>query len=101
VTAVGADLPPLSAEVVGEDEVLGDAADNVIRSDPAARERAARIVERHAWLRDMIDPAAWSVFLDLDALTTERWADLAVLLVRFGFEQGRRFPVEPGEGSGS
>jgi hypothetical protein len=92
-------LPPLTPEVAGDEELLGAAVDNVVRSDCVARRRAREIVEHHGWLGEAVDPEAWGLFLEIEARTNERVADLLVVIARWAFEEGRRHPL-PAAGEG-
>lgn len=87
------ELPTLDLMTVSDDEALGALVDTIVRQDPVARDRATDIDQHQRWLRCVADPEAWKLVLEIDARTNERWADLAVVLVKWGFEQGRRFPL--------
>lgn len=95
------ELPRLDPDLVADDLALGDAADKVILLDPVARRRATEIAEHLAWLRACVDPDTWKLVLEIDARVTERWADLALALVRYGFNEGRRCPLRTSEGASS
>jgi hypothetical protein len=90
VTAVGADLPPLSAEVVGDDDQLGEAVDDLIRRDRVASERTKDIIMLTEVVRDAVDPEGWRLVLEWESRSNERWADLAVVLARWAFNEGVR-----------
>lgn len=87
------ELPTIEPSTVEDDEALGAVVDAVIAADPVARERATSIDQHQRWLRCVADPDAWKLVLEIDARTNERSADLAVVLVRWGFDQGRRCPL--------
>lgn len=91
------ELPALEPLIVEDDEALGSIVDVVIRGDLVARTRATDLADHHEWLRRSVDADIWKLVLEIEARVNERWADLAVVLTRWGFEQGRRFPIAPQE----
>lgn len=86
------ELPTLDLMTVSDDEALGALVDAVVRLDPVARDRATAIDQHMRWLRCAVDADTWRLVVEIEARTNERWADLAVVLVKWGFEQGRGFP---------
>ena len=87
------ELPTLDPSVIEDDQALGAMVDTIVRLDPVAQRRAADIHEHRVWLRCAVDADVWKLVLEIDARTNERWADLAVVIARWGFEQGRRCPA--------
>ena len=88
------ELPTLSPELVEDEEALAEVVDVMVRLDPKARRRAAEINEHMAWLRCAVDPATWTLALEIDARATERWSELVVVIARWAFEHGRRHPMK-------
>ena len=43
-----------------------------------------------------MEPVAWAEILRLDELSTARWADLTIVLVKWAFEAGRQVGREEG-----
>ncbi len=85
-------LPALTADVIDDDELLADAVDAYIAANPLARERQAEIDFRREVLRLLphdTDGMTWGYFVQLDELVNERWADLALDLVRLGYAAGK------------
>jgi hypothetical protein len=94
------ELPALDPSIVDDDEMLGAVVDVVIRGDFVARTRATDLADHYEWLRRSVDKDVWKLALEIESRTNERWADLAVVLTRWGFEQGRRFPIASQERGG-
>jgi len=67
----------LTLDVIEDDEQLEAWADDFIR-------------------RDALDADTWRLAVEIDARVTQRWSDLASVLVRYGFEAGRRHPCFQG-----
>jgi hypothetical protein len=91
--------PVLDPAIVEDDELLGGAVDALILADPVARERAEQIAMHQGWLRSMVDPDVFRLVLEIEARLNERWADLSVVIARWAFEQGRRFPLPKNGGA--
>ena len=87
------ELPTLDASIVEDDDALAEAVDAVIAADPQAQERAAAVNMHMGWLRAAVDADTWKLVLEIEARSNERFADLAVVIARWAFEQGRRFPI--------
>jgi hypothetical protein len=88
----GEELPLITADVIDDDEVLAVAVDAFIAANPVARERQAEIDFRREALRLLphdTDGMTWGYFVLLDELVNERWADLALDLVRLGYAAGK------------
>lgn len=86
------ELPDLDPEVVADDELLADAADRVaLDHDRRAQEELGL---HAAWLREALPPDLVQLFLRHGELANARSAALIVLIARWGFEQGRRFPLK-------
>ena len=86
------EAPPTDRDV-DDDEALGALVDLVIDADPVARARAMEIAQHVDWLRCSVDSETWKHAAEIESRQIQRGADLAVVLVRYGFEQGRRFPL--------
>lgn len=95
------ELPPLTPELVEDDERLAAVADEVVRLDPTASRRAHEIAEHQSWLRDAVDAETYRLVLEIEARQTERWADLLLVVAAWAFGEGRRHPMAPGDGGGS
>ena len=87
----------LTLDVIEDDEQLEAWADDFIRRDALAQRRASEIALWMSWLRDAVDADTWRLAVEIDARVTQRWSDLASVLVRYGFEAGRRHPLLPGD----
>lgn len=87
------EVPTLDPMTVADDEALAEAVDTVVRLDPVAMDRATAIHEHRAWLRCAVDADTWKLVIEIEARTNERWNELTLLLVRYGWEQGRRHPL--------
>jgi len=86
----------LTLDVIEDDEQLEAWADDFIRRDALAQRRASEIALWMSWLRDAVDADTWRLAVEIDARVTQRWSDLASVLVRYGFEAGRRHPCFQG-----
>lgn len=84
--------PPLSPEVVADEQSLWAAIEQVICSDSALDDLARLIVGRQRQLRRMVGDQsdAWLVYLGVEQATTERLERAAVRIALWAFEQGRR-----------
>lgn len=91
--------PALDPSVVADEEALADAVDALIAADHEARERLAEIGVYVDALRCGLDADTWRQFLRVDELTTARWADLAVNLARWAFNEGARSAGLPKAGA--
>lgn len=80
--------PKLDPTIIADDRKLAAVVDDVIHHDPAAVTLQAEIVQLQDRLRAVVDDGGWTAFLALDATTTERWSELALVLVRWAYEQG-------------
>ncbi len=89
----------LTPDSVEDEEQLAAAVDAFIESDPDARETLAEIANLHGVLHEVIDAHWWPIFHRAEELATARWADLAVGLVRWAFNEGRKHPVVPRGGA--
>ncbi len=87
------ELAPLTLEIVSAEETLGPWLDDAIRLDPIAEARRIEIDQWREWLRCSVDSETYKLLVEVDGRVRERWADLAVVLVRLGFESGRRHPL--------
>jgi len=85
----------LNLEVVEDDELLALVVDEFIRRDRNAAVTLTEIARLHGVLGQIIDDYWWPIWARADELTTARWADLAVGLVRWGFNEGRKHPAVP------
>lgn len=83
----------LTPEIVACEDDLAEVVDCWVAADPVARKRAAEIAEQIVWLRAGLDPDTWTLVLEIGGRVTERWSDLAVVLVREAFSAGRRHPL--------
>jgi hypothetical protein len=86
----GSDLPPLTREIVEDDVALAEAVDVVILMDPEASRRAAALLEQLEDLHVMLDHGQWQAFLTLEASINERWAELALVIARWAYNEGLR-----------
>jgi hypothetical protein len=81
--------PRLSYEEVGNDQQLGLLVDQVIHHDRKARRGAQRIVTAQSGLKAKTSKGAWQAYLAIEETMTARWADLAVVIARWAFTEGR------------
>jgi len=89
----GADKLSLNLEVVADEELLAAAVDEFVRRDRTAAVTLAEIVRLHGALGQIIDDYWWPIWARAEELGTARWADLAVGIARWAFNEGRRFPA--------
>ena len=97
VLAVAENLAPLTAEIVEDDEALEAWVDDAIRGEPVAEARRAEIAMLVECLRCAVEPDAWALAVEIERRVTQRWEDLASVLVRYGFEAARRLPLKSAE----
>jgi len=83
------ELPPLTADIVEDDELLAEWVDDAIRLDPVAEARRVEIAEWRGYLRDACEPDLWKLVVEIESRVTQRWADLGCVLLRYGFARGR------------
>lgn len=88
----------LDPGVVEDDEALAAVVDAFIARDRNAADTLAEITRLHGVFGAVIDDYWWPIWARAEELGTARWADLAVGLVRWGFNEGRKHPVVPPEG---
>ena len=82
--------PKLSKRIVRDDLALGDAIIAVLtRSGGAGSSRRPSQLQRR--LQRAVEPKAWKVYLHLEEIVHERESHEEDLLVRWAFEQGRRY----------
>jgi len=93
------ELPPLDLYVVEADEELADVVDAVVRGELRAHERLLGICEHLELLRACVEPDVWKLVEEIRARIRERDDALALVIVRWGFDQGRRFPPPSKAGS--
>ena len=93
----GTDWVPLTIDLIEDDEAVAAWADAAIRGDPVAQARAKEVGEWRGYLRDACEPDVWALYLEVERRAQERWADLASVLVRYGFAAGQRHPLKSGE----
>jgi len=84
------DPPTLTAEIVADDELLGEAVEKFLRCNETASERAHHIADHQEMLRQSVDAETWKLALQLDEMIVERWADVAVEIARWAFNEGAR-----------
>jgi hypothetical protein len=90
---VPAERPALDPGIVADDEGLGEAVDQFIFQDPEARTRLSEITAHQEWLKKGVDGETWKLVLHVDAMIVERWVDVVVAVARWGFTEGRKFPL--------
>lgn len=87
--------------IVEDEDLLAEAVDATItlldKTDRGLVELAAELAVAEEILR-LVEPGGWTAYLKIDELRTARVADLAVLLVRWAFNEGSRSASRrPGE----
>jgi hypothetical protein len=83
-------MPALTTRVVESDEQLAKAIDDLIQRDQDAAELALEVTTAQARLRALAGRDAWTVALRIEELMIQRWAELSLALVRFGFLEGQK-----------
>ena len=89
------ELPALDPEIVEDDEALGEAVDRFIANNPEGRQRLHRIAFQQDCVRQIVDAGTWTVVLRMDEAIVERWADLAVEIARWAFNEGAKSAGRP------
>jgi len=87
----------LDPSVVDDDELLAEVVDQYIRVDADAADTLTEIARLHGVLHELADAHWWPIFASAEELTVARWAELAVSLARWAFNEGRKHPVVPEE----
>jgi hypothetical protein len=85
-------VPQLTPEVVADDEDLGVLVDELVRRDPEARAGLRDIALRQDALRQG-DPEGWPLFLMVEEMMTARFADVVLVVARWAFMAGQRYPL--------
>jgi hypothetical protein len=100
VAVVSNPVPPsepeismLTPEIVEDDEAIAEVVDAFIAKDGVARARLGDVSFHQDALRLVVEPDVWQLALRLDEAVTGRWADLAVGIARWAFEEGRKHPI--------
>ncbi len=89
-------LPALDPAVIEDEELLALAVDAVTLADPVARVRSAEIAMYQAWLQAAVEDAGtWRLYLEVESRQTEKNADVALVIARWAFAEGRRHPLPP------
>jgi hypothetical protein len=86
-------LPVLTPDVVEDDVALGEWVDAVVGADLDARERMYEIARLAEAVRAILDEDTWKLFLLYDERANERFAELLLVVAKFAFRAGRRFPL--------
>lgn len=87
--------PTLTPDVVADDELLGEVVDEFVRRNRVARERLSAITDMQEGLRQSVDGETWRLALYVDEMVTERWAELAVEIAKWAFNEGVRSAAQP------
>jgi hypothetical protein len=87
------DAPTLDATVVGDDVRLGEAVDLVIYRDREARARMEEVNVHVEMLRAILDEDTWGLFLRYDERANGRFSELALVIAKWAFTEGQRFPL--------
>jgi hypothetical protein len=90
-------VPQLDPDVIEDDQLLAMAVDAVMGRDSRAKALMVSINDHGVWLRGAVDADTWQLVLRIDELATERWSDLTLVLVRWAFAEGRRWPLDDPE----
>lgn len=83
----------LTPDVVEDEELLALVVDEFIERDPDAAGTLAEIARLHAVLHDVVTDFYWPIVIRAEDLTTARWADLSLSLVKWAFTEGRKHPL--------
>jgi len=86
------DVPTLDPDTVADDELLGVAVDAVVVANVDARERMEEVFEMTEALRAILDEGTWQLFMAYDELANARFAELSLVIARWAFNEGQRFP---------
>jgi hypothetical protein len=82
--------PRLTPDTVRSDHELWPAIERVIMGTPAFQRCRLLLLRRQKRLRALADDAAWSVALDLEALSNARYEMSLTHAVRWAFGEGLR-----------
>ena len=91
------ELPQLDPYVVEMDDELAEVVDAVVVREPRSRERHGDICEHVELLRGCVEPDVWPLVEEIRGRIREREEALRLGLVRWAFDQGRRYPLPAGE----
>lgn len=80
--------PKPDLAIVADDDLLAAAVDHVIHHDPNAAAVQVEILRLQHDLRELVDADAWASYLNLKAEVIARWSELALILVRWAFNEG-------------
>lgn len=83
-------LPPLTSDIVRDEEALEHATDALLLSVPKLRRLAARICEAQEALRSVVDDKGWDGYLRVEQVANDRFAEAVMLIVRWAFAAGRK-----------
>jgi hypothetical protein len=88
------DMPRLTPAIVADDEALAELVDLLYESDAHLNARNTEIAIAQGDLAKVIPREAWDLYRAVESLTLlhER------LLIRWAFEQGRKYPLVPSPG---
>ena len=87
--------PKLTADIVEDDQALGEAVDLVVYRDVEARRRQEETMLYADVLREVISGDEWRIFLRIDELRNARWSELVLVIARWAFTAGVRSVSQP------
>jgi len=88
--AIQKSVTKLTADILKDDEKLGEGIDQVTFLDPKMRKLARAIVRRQRELRRVVGDDVWKAFLRIEEIVNERFAGAVILVARWAFEEGVR-----------
>jgi hypothetical protein len=84
--------PKLTKKIVKDDLAVSDAIIAVLTASKGKRSKLTKaILNLQRRLQRAVEPKAWKVYLHLEEIVHERESHEEDLLVRWAFEQGRRY----------
>lgn len=83
-------LPPLTFDIVQDEEALERATDEVLLAVPELRRLSARIRRAQEALRSVVDDDGFEAYLRLEQTVNARFSEAVMIVVRWAFAAGRR-----------
>jgi hypothetical protein len=72
------------------EEQLAHVVDNFIKNDSNARAVQLQVLHLQREMRELVDGHGWAAYLSIEEAANERWSELALVLVRWAFNEGAR-----------
>jgi hypothetical protein len=87
-------IPTLTPTIISSDDLLAHAVDDLVHHDRSASAVQVEVLRLQADLRELVGPDGWAAYLQVEAAVNAKWSELALVLVRWAFEQGVKFTAE-------